>query len=339
MNNSHKQINRLLVLLAVLLLPLAGARVLTLNQADAASVTLAPANSALALAGGEVTFTYTATTAVEGVGTTYEFIVSPALPSALSDCASADVQADTTSGGAGAFSGFTTTDAIFTTTSATTTTGRSLCLTFPAETVPNSYSVFISSSTGDYGLAMVHYGENNVVNVSATVASTLSFNIVDLTDTTDENLCQLGNVTTLTAVNLDATDDGIGECGYALAIGTNANAGFSVEIQGSANGLYNGLSTMATVSGAFDTGTEEYGLANVTAPAGITVAGAFDTSTAGAAIPTSATTFITAAAPFTYTAGTDATDVTKVMHGLTVGSGTQVGSYTETITYTVSANF
>ncbi len=114
---------------------------------------------------------------------------------------------------------------------------------------------------------MAHYADNNVVNVSANVGASLSFNIVNLGDTADTNVCQLGNVTTLTAVDLDAVDDGDGECGYGLAVGTNATNGFTVQVTGSANGLYNGAHTMTDVAGAFGTGTEEYGFANVTVPA------------------------------------------------------------------------
>ncbi len=332
------KINVLLFSIAVFLVPVMFFRLFSIGLTSAAAVTIVPDNSQIVLAGDEITFTYTATNAVEAIGTTYDVIVSPSLPSALSNCAVATAAIDSTSGGAGSFSGFTVDGATFTTTTATTTTGRELCLTFPTETDPASYSVMISSSTGDFGLSMVHYADNNVVNISATVGASLSFNIVDLADTAEQNTCQLGNVTTLTAVDLDAVDDGDGECGYGLAIGTNAANGFTVQVVGSANGLYNGTNTMNDVVGAFNAGTEEYGFANVTTPAGITADAAF-TGATGYAIPTTAADIATAAAPFTYTSGVDDTDIIKILHGLTVGTGTDVGSYTQTVTYTAVANF
>lgn len=339
---SMRRQTKMLLALAVVLAPVAA----TVGQffvttSEAAIVTVTPTNSQLVVGGGEVTFTYTSTSAVEAVGTTYTVIVSPSLPGALSNCTVADVQADATAGGDGAFGSFTTGGAIFTTTTATTTTARSFCINFPAETNPDSYSVMITSSTGDYGLAMVHYANNNVVDVSATVGASLSFNIVTLADDADTNLCQLGNVTTLTAVNLDTTDDGVGECGYGLAVGTNAGNGFTVQTIGSTNGLYNGTHTMSNVAGTYDTGTEEYGYANVTAPTTggtAAVAGGFSGAT-GYAIPTVATTIVSATTPFTYTSGVANTDITRIMHGLTVGSGTPVGAYTQSVTYTATANF
>jgi hypothetical protein len=329
---------QIVLLVVILLLPLIVLRVFDVSLTQAASVTIAPANNQVVLGGDDVTFTYTASTAVEDSGTTYTVVVSPALPGALADCDTPTDAIDTSSGGDGSFGSFTTTGAVFTTTTDTTSTGRELCLKFPAETDPNSYSVMISSSTGDFGLSMVHYADNNTVQVSATVGATLSLNLVNLTDTGDQNSCSLGNATTLTAVNLDVTDDGDGECGYGVAVGTNATNGFTVQIQGSANGLYNGTDTIADVSGAFDTGTEEYGLANVTVPAAVTAAGGF-TGANGYPIPTTATNFVSAAAPFTYTAGVDVSDITRVIHGLTVASGTPVGAYTQTVTYTATANF
>jgi hypothetical protein len=40
-----------------------------------------------------------------------------------------------------------------------------------------------------------------------------------------------------------------------------------------------------------------------------------------------------------YKAGVDDTDVTKVIHGLVVGSGTPAGYYNQVITYTTTGRF
>ncbi len=307
-------------------------------SADAVAVTATP-NEIAASTATEVEFTYTATTAVEDDGTTYTFIVDPALPSALDDCSSADGFADSNdTDGAGSFDDFSTSGAVFTTTTATTTSGRSFCLEFPSSATVASYGVSIVTSTGDFGAALVHYADNNDVVVSALVGPSLSFNIVNLADSADTNVCDLGSVDTTTTVDLDATDDGAGECGYALAIGTNSATGYTATIEGSANGLYNGSHTMDDVSGSFDTGTEEYGLANVTAGTGSTVDATY-TGATGYPIPTTEDDFVTSAGAVDYVQDSDPSDTTTVMHGLTVAPSTPTGSYTQTITYQVTASF
>lgn len=292
--------------------------------------------------GGDITFTYTATNAVEASASTYVFLVSPALSGALVDCAVADLFADANGvNGAGAFGGFSTTGATFTTATATVTAPRSFCLSFPNETI-GSYSVAIVTSTGDFGAALVHYDDNNDILVTATVGPTLSFNIRNLADSADTNACDLGNVTTTTTVNLNATDDGVGECGYSLAIGTNSASGFQATIDADA-ALASGSFTMTDLAdnAAFVAGTESYGLANVTAPGAITenVTAGFTFQTDSSPVPVTPANFISATAPFVYTAGVDATDVTTVMHGLTVGSATETGAYVQLVTYRVTANF
>ncbi len=310
-------------------------------EAAGVAVTATPNEIALTTA-TDVTFTYTASNAVENSGTTYVFIVNPALPSALADCTSADTQADATSGGTGSFGSFSTTGATFTTTNATTTTGRSLCLKFPSVATAASYGVTIVSSTGDFGIALIHFGDNNDVTVTATVAPTLSFNIRNLADSADTNVCDLGNVDTTTPVDLDSTDDGAGECGYSLAIGTNSATGFQATID-SNGALTNGTYNMTNVddNGTFGTGTEEYGLANITAGTGVTEnnTASYTYQTDTSPIPTTPNNFVSSASAVNYVAGTDASDVTLVMHGLTVAPATPTGNYTQTITYQVTANF
>ena len=80
-------------------------------------------------------------------------------------------------------------------------------------------------------------GDNDVV-VCSQVLPTLSFNIRDLGDTTDTNVCALGALTTATTPNTDGTDDGVGECGYSLAVGTNSSSGFQVQINADDNTRY-----------------------------------------------------------------------------------------------------
>jgi hypothetical protein len=338
----NKKSISLLSAVAILVAPAIALTALFTSPVSAAAVAVVATPNELTT-GGDVTFTYTAFNAVEALGTTYLFLVSPALTAATANCVVADLFADANgTDGAGVFGGFSTTGATFTTTTATVSAPRSFCLSFPNETI-GSYSVAIVSSTGDFGAALVHYDDNNDILVTATVGPTLSFNIRNLADSADTNTCDLGNVTTTTVVNLNATDDGVGECGYSLAIGTNSASGFQATIDADA-ALNAGLFTMTDLAdnAAFVAGTESYGLANVTAPGAITenTTVGFTFQTDSSPVPTIApANFISAAAPFVYTAGVDATDVTTVMHGLTVGSATETGVYNQLVTYQVTANF
>lgn len=314
-------------------------------EAAGVAVTATPNELALTTA-TDVTFTYTASTAVEASGTTFTFVVSPALPGALSNCTASDTQADATSGGTGSFGSFSTTGAVFTTSNATTTTGRSLCLKIPSISSAASYSVSIVSSTspgaGDFGAALLHVGDNNDVNVTAIVAPTISFNIRNLADSADTNVCDLGLVDTTTDPDADAVDDGVGECGYSLAVGTNSATGFQITIN-SDGALRTGSHNMTAVTDnqTLDAGTEEYGLDNVVAPAGVTEnnTASYTFQTNSSPVPTTAQNFVSASAPFSYVAGTDATDVTLVIHGLAISSSTPTGSYAHTVTYQATASF
>ncbi|MBN1916027.1 hypothetical protein JW796_03500 [Candidatus Dojkabacteria bacterium] len=327
------------------------------EKAEAAGVAVTATPSAVDLSTAtDVTFTWTASAAVEAAGTTFTFSASPALPSAFADCSTPDTQADTVSGGSGSFGSFSTTNATFTTTSATTTTGRSLCLRVPSIATAASYSVTVGSSSAnnDYGAVLLYVGGDNQVTVTASVGSSLSFNIRTVDDTADTNVCNLGNVSTLTtAPNGDAAVDGPGECGYGLAIGTNAEGGFQAQII--ADGPLNNASAAITDiadNGTFVSGTETYGLDNVRgALTGRSIGGTYDQpitvdspvgytfNTGSTPVPTTAQNFVSYASGIQYIAGSGADDLTLVIHGLTVGSGTAIGSYDQLVTYTVTPTF
>ena len=119
----------------------------------------------------------------------------------------------------------------YTFTGSTTLTSISLCVNVTAYSAAGSYSAVMNDDNGAFGAALYYVGDDNDVFVIANIAPTLSFNIRDLGDTTDTNTCNLGSVSTATGnPNGDAVDDGPGECGYGLAIGTNAQGGFQVQI-------------------------------------------------------------------------------------------------------------
>lgn len=293
----------------------------------------------------DITFGYVASATEFANTNTITVIVSPTLPGALTNCTAPTTDADGDSTPDGAFGSFTTSSAVYTFTAATTdaaTTGIDLCLRFPATTPAASYSISVTDTNdNDFGAALVYAGDDNDVNVTAVVGPTLSFNIRNLGDTADTNVCDLGSVDTTTDPNEDAVDDGNGECGYSLAIGTNATNGFTATIEEQGN-FTNGVHNMADVanSASFIAGTEAYGLADVTVGAALTTTtkqGNFTTD--ATPVPATAANIIQSTGPETYTAGTDATDVTTIMHGLAVGAGTPTGVYTHTVTYYVTATF
>ncbi|MDQ6985024.1 MAG: hypothetical protein Q9M91_00360 [Candidatus Dojkabacteria bacterium] len=265
------------------------------------------------------------------------------LGGALTDCGTATT---TVGGGAGSF-GFSSGTATYTFSAASTTatTTASLCIRFPATTAQGSYSISLTDSVGNFGAELVYVGNDNDVFVSAIVRPTLSFNIRNITDTADTNVCAMGAVDTSSLPTADATvTAGEGECGYSLAIATNAANGFQATIQADQVFQNGAADTIANVTNgaAFSAGTEAYGLAWVnpgTAAAGegITENGNFSTNSTP--VPLSATNFISGTGPVTYTAGTDATDVTEVVHGFAVSSATNTGLYSHTITYYVDATF
>ncbi len=348
------QIKKFTYLTTVLVLLLVSAMGITSvfnKEVEAAGVALTATPSEFALSTAtNVTFTWTASTAIEASSTTFTFVVSPAFGGALADCTAPDTQADTTSGGTGSFGSFTTSGAVFTTSNATTTTGRSLCLRLPSTTPAASYSIaMISSATNDYGAALVHVGDNNDVAVTAFVGPTLSFNIRALDDSADTNACDLGSLTTATAPNLDVTDDGAGECGYALAIGTNSASGFQATIVSNTAGgaLISGGNSIDAIADAdgtpFAAGTEEYGLANVTAATGVsennTASFTFQTDASPIPATGSPQNFVSSTGAVTYTAGSGATDTTRVVHGASISTATATGVYAQTVTYAVTSSF
>jgi hypothetical protein len=336
------------ILKGVLALAITGSSLSLLSpKANAAGVLVTAAPSAVSLSTAtDVTFTYTASTAIEASATTFTFTVADqtgaALPGALANCTSADVQADTTSGGAGSFGSFTTTGAVFTTSTATTTTGRSFCIKFPSISSANIYSVAIQSSATnkDQGAALVYVGGDNQVTVTGTVAPMLSFNIRNYTDLADTNSCAIGTVTALTAPNNDTTITSPGECGYSLALATNSATGATVQIASDGKMRTTATNITDVTAGATFSaaGTEAYGLANVAAATSVSKSGVFNTNVVNQ-VPQAATNFVTAAGAVAYVAGTDATDTTRVIHGMAISSSTPAGSYAQLVTYTVTANF
>jgi DNA-binding beta-propeller fold protein YncE len=165
---------------------------------------------------------------------------------------------------------------------------------------------------------------------------------------------QGGNVSTSDPIpDYDNVDDGSSECGYSLAVGTNAASGFQVQVQAN-HELANINSSIAPISngGTFAAGVESYGITNVTSALSgrdattglynqsIVRDGTFNlVGNIGTNIPLTATNFINYNNGIQYLAGSRVDDVTNVLHGLVIGSGTPAGYYDQVVTYTTTANF
>lgn len=333
-----------------------------LPAVNAAAVTVAASATELTSAGGEVTFTWTVNQ-VEATGAVYTFTYVDSAQTALSqaptNCASptTDIVPGTANEGAGSFSHLASAST-FTLTEQITAGAkqRSACINFGPET-STSVSVAVTSSGGDFGAVLIHFDDNNDVTVTANVAPTLSFNIRTLADDADINLCDLGTVDTATNPNQDTTDNGVGECGYGLAVGTNAQGGFSVSynIDAALNNASSAINNAAEDDPS-TAGTEDYGFVNITSAqtgrntgTGLydqtiytgTVAGAEDEDDSADYTPVKSggTTIFSWDDGIQYVAGTDASDLSLLMHGLTVASGTPAGAYDQVVTFTTTATF
>jgi hypothetical protein len=332
-------------------------------SAAGVAVTASPTDVPISTA-TEIDLTWTASVFTHGAADTINFTVSPDPGVALVDCAAATTDIDGDSTGDGAFTFPTTDTAVYTFTGGVASGAFSACLEFPSLATPGSYSIaMVDSETGDYGAALVYVGDDNDVTVTANIAPTLSFNIVDETDDQiDKNVCDLGTVDTTTAPTADGTDTGAGECGYALAIGTNAQGGFVTQIIADDN-LNSATADLNDITdAAYTAGTEEYGLqwVDVAESGRDDVSGLYDqpmvmsntgidftTLTTGGAtrVPNivgdldSAMNFFSYGDGVSFTADGDVTDTTRVFHALTVGSGTPAGFYDQVVTYTVTATF
>lgn len=213
----------------------------------------------------------------------------------------------------------------------------------------------INITTSSEAAAFLYYvGDENDVQIQATVDSILTFVIRNAADSGDQanvngaaigpNLCNLGNLSTAS----------VQTCDYRLKITTNAASGYSVTIQtdGSLRKGTDFIPNQAegtTVTG----GTAGYAIAlaggsydpdgagSTFTPTACTEAGDFnddDTPTATALAAGINTTLYTCNGP-NAPVSTDTTNTALVTHRAEADSSSSAGSYTQLVTYTVSATF
>jgi len=296
-----------------------------------------------ALTATNVTFGYVATNNYIN-GNSITVSVSPTLPSALTDCTVATVDADGDSTNDGFFntSLFTTSGGRYDFTSSTTlaiTSGVNLCIRFPATTTAGIYSISVSDSTGtDFGATLVYVGDDNDVNVNAVVDPVLAFAIRDSADLTDTNSCNLG------VLNLNT----VSTCSYRLKVYTNAANGYVVSITSDGDLRKDGAPGAAPDADDIDpiaenstvtAGVEGYGIALVggSATGGVvTEVGDFDDD--DTPVPNSITNLLSTNG-LNSPATSDTTNTALVTHRAAIDTGTESGTYTQTVTYTVVANF
>ncbi len=323
-----------LVVLALLALPIA-----PFARVNAAAVAVTVSSPALAefaaLTATDVTFGYT-TSASEFANTnTITVTISPTLAGALTDCTSPTTDADGDATPDGAFGGFSTSGATYTFTAATTTassTGIDLCIRFAASTITGNYSISITDTNdGDFGAALVYVGDDNDVTVTAAVTPLLAFAVRNSADTADTNICELGVLTTA-AVNT---------CAYRLKVQTNADNGYTVQIDTDGDLNTSGGSTIDAVAenGTVTAGVESYGIAFNGGAATIgTITESGDFNDDDTPLPTSPTNLYTSNGA-NQPASTDTTNTALVTHRAAISSSTDTGNYNQLVSYYVSASF
>lgn len=316
------------------------------EQVNAAGVSVdvtAPSNAEFAASTDtDVTFDYTTSATEFASADTITIVISPAVASAVSDCASPtlDLDGDTTNDGA--FGSFTTTGAVYTLTAATTTanTGDAeMCLNFQVDTVAGIYSIAVyDDNDNDYGAALIYVGDDNDVTVTAQVQPTLSFAIRNSADTSDTNACDLGVLDTAS----------VNTCLYRLKPATNAASGYTVQINSDGDLRISGSGDVAdaldidpvTENSTVGAGTEDYGIAfNGGAATGGAITESGDFNDDDTPIPiSSATNLYTSNGP-NNPGATDTTNTALVTHRAAMDNDTETGNYSQTVTYYASATF
>ncbi|MDQ7815376.1 MAG: hypothetical protein RDU25_06290 [Patescibacteria group bacterium] len=299
------------------------------SSSSPTDVTIAWTGSAIIPSGNTVTIT------AAGAGT---ITFSSGTP------ATVDLDGDATPDGT--LTSTSTNSATYTLSAPTTllTNSLELSVAFPAGAYSYSIAVFVSG-IADFGAALFYANGSNQVSVTATVPATLSLAITPGTDVeTLTNSCNLGTLTTAASST----------CSYRLLIGTNAASGFQATIAANADLNYSGSATITQVvdNAASNPGNaEQYGIEVYGATTGGRVAGGaytgavtennptgytFGTDTSP--VPTSTQNFISYNDAFDRSNATLAKS-TLVKHFANITSGTPAGSYSQTVTYYVTATY
>jgi len=198
---------------------------------------------------------------------------------------------------------------------------------------------------GDSGAAVQYVGNTNQVKITAVVKPILTFTIRNTADNAEQSAvsglktCSLGVLSTLS----------VSTCDYRLKVGTNSLSGYTVAYISDTNftnGSYNMTSATAGSNGSApaSAGTEQYG---VLLTAGSATVGTISRGTDFLTTTTNVYQITKTSGPNTMISsngpnapsGTDTTNTSLVQHRVAIDSATRPGSYSHTVSYTVSASF
>ena len=192
-----------------------------------------------------------------------------------------------------------------------------------------TFSIAITGSFGDTGSIMIQTLTDDQVQVSATVAQTLTFSISD-------NSIGFGTLSFSTA--RWATGDETGTTSeteaHTLAVATNAASGYTTTVKGAT--LTFGAATVTAIGGsntASSTGTEQFGLRLTAAGGSGAVTAPYAASGYAYAADVSTTSQVAAAT------AASATTTYSVRYLANITTGTEAGAYAATLTYVTTANF
>lgn len=213
-----------------------------------------------------------------------------------------------------------------------------------ASATAGNYGIFVTSPA-DTGAFFYYVGDENDVQINATVDSVLSFVIRNTADNADQpnvgggavgpNLCDLGNLSA----------GGVQTCSYRLKVATNASGGYVVTLatDGSlrkGSDFINNVAENTLVTA----GTEGYGIefnGGAATVGSVTESGDFaddDTPIATGLVAGINTSLYSVNGPNNPT-GTDTTNTALVTHRAESDAGTPAGQYTQLATYTVAPNY
>lgn len=216
-------------------------------------------------------------------------------------------------------------------------------ITNPAANGNYNWSVTVNiGGTGvtyDYGAGLAYIDDENDVNVTATVPPTIDMELFQTgsdTELADPNTCALG-VLSLSTVKT---------CSYDVGVGTNAAAGFTLQIT-SDGPLNSGGNDINACSGtncngvgaaAVNAGNEEYGfyISDLGTGCSVTASGSY--GTAHQAVPTTATTIATSTATCNGTTSGQSAKHLEITHAASMDTSTVVGTYDQSVTYTAYTN-
>ncbi|MCA9351987.1 hypothetical protein KC866_01155 [Patescibacteria group bacterium] len=196
-----------------------------------------------------------------------------------------------------------------------------------------NYSISISGSNGDTGSITVPILDDDQILVTATVDQALTFDVRDSDD--DDNAVGFGSLSSgsITYANTGGTGSGseVANGSSQFLASTNATGGYTVNVEGETLTSGSDTITAMTSAAAPTAGQEEFGL-SVDVVSGT---GTVSTNYAGTNYylnPGVADTVVTQTGPVS-------TETYGVNYVANIDGSTEAGTYTTTLTYTMTANF